>query len=168
MAAPARGREAGAGTVLALGLGLVLLLAMIAAVLLGQAAVLASKAAAAADLAALAAADAARGLTAGEPCGVAAAVAGRHGARLLACAVEAGDTVQVRTELDVRTPFGPASGLARAGPPPAQGAGRNPAGQRMELARRGGSPGGLLPGRCSAGHRRPWRRWRRSVASPAA
>lgn len=116
---PVRSPERGAGTVLALGLGLVLLLAMTAVVLLGQAAVLASRAAAAADLSALAAADAARGLTSGEPCAVAAEVAARHGARLLACAVEAGNTVQIRTELRSRAAFGPASGLARAGPPPA-------------------------------------------------
>lgn len=120
MAGLASGRDAGAGTVLALGLGTVLLLAMAAVVLLGQAAVLASRAAAAADLAALAAADAARGLAAGEPCAVAAEVAGRHGARLLSCTIEAGDTVQVRAGLDLSTPFGPADGLARAGPPPAR------------------------------------------------
>jgi len=123
MPALARNSELGAGTVLAAGLGMVLLLAMTAVVLLAQAAVMASKAAAAADLAALAAADAARGLTPGEPCVVAAQVAGRHGARLLGCSVASGDTVQVRTELPLRTMFGPASGLARAGPPPAVGAG---------------------------------------------
>lgn len=127
MPAPVRNPELGAGSVLALGLGLVLLLAMTTVVLLGQAAVMASKAAAAADLAALAAADAARGLTAGEPCAVAAAVAGRHDARLVDCSVASGDTVQVRTELRFRTVFGPASGLARAGPPPALDAG--PTGQ---------------------------------------
>ena len=115
---PVRDPERGAGTVLALGLGLVLVLAMSAVVLLGQAAVLALKAAAAADLAALAAADAARGITAGEPCAVAAEVAGRNGARLLACAVEAGDIVQVRTEIGAGAAFGPGSGRARAGPPP--------------------------------------------------
>lgn len=123
MRARVRNPELGAGTVLAAGLGLVLLLAMTGVVLLGQAAVMASKAAAAADLAALAAADAARGLTAGEPCAVAAEVAGRHGARLAGCAVAFGDTVQVRTELSFRSLFGPASGLARAGPPPAVDAG---------------------------------------------
>ena len=114
-----RNSELGAGTVLAVGLGLVLLLAVSAVVLLAQAAVLATKAASAADLAALAAADAARGLTPGEPCAVAAEVAGRHGARLVGCSVASGDTVQVRTELPFHGMFGPATGLARAGPPPA-------------------------------------------------
>ena len=114
-----RSSELGAGTVLAVGLGLVLLLAVSVVVLLAQAAVLATKAASAADLAALAAADAARGLTPGEPCAVAAEVAGRHGARLVGCSVASGDTVQVRTELPFHGMFGPATGLARAGPPPA-------------------------------------------------
>lgn len=123
MPALVREPELGAGSVLALGLGMVLLLAMTAVILLGQAAVAASKAATAADLAALAAADAARGLSGGEPCVVAAEVAGRHGAGLLACSVESGNTVQVRTELPSRTVFGPATGLARAGPPPVEGGG---------------------------------------------
>ena len=119
MRALVRNSELGAGTVLAAGFGLVLLLALTGVVLLAQAAVMASKAAAAADLAALAAADAARGLTASEPCVVASEVAGRHGARLVGCSVAVGDIVQVRTELPFRSMFGPASGLARAGPPPA-------------------------------------------------
>lgn len=123
MRAVVRNSERGAGTVLAAGLGLVLLLALTGVVLLAQAAVMASRAAAAADLAALAAADAARGLTAGEPCVVASEVAGRHGARLVGCSVAVGDIVQVRTELPFRSMFGPASGLARAGPPPAVDAG---------------------------------------------
>lgn len=123
MPAPAREPELGAGSVLAFGLGMVLLLAMTAVVLLGQAAVSASKAATAADLAALAAADAARGLSAGEPCAAAVEVARRHGAGLLACSVESGNTVQIRTELHFRTMFGPATGLARAGPPPVEGSG---------------------------------------------
>jgi hypothetical protein len=105
MPAMVRDPELGAGSALALGLGMVLLLAMTAVVLLGQAA------------------DAARGLSAGEPCEVAADVAGRHDARLVGCLVEPGDTVQVRTELRSRTVFGPATGLARAGPPPAEGTG---------------------------------------------
>ncbi|WP_445153468.1 Rv3654c family TadE-like protein [Arthrobacter sp. Hor0625] len=116
--APETASEQGAGTGLALGLGMVLLLALTAALLLGQAAVMAARAAAAADLAALAAADAARGLVAGEPCAVAAEVADRHRARLVDCVRESGDTVQVRTELRDNAAFGPATGLARAGPPP--------------------------------------------------
>lgn len=110
--------EHGAGTVLALGLGLVVVLAAVLTALLAQSAATASRAAAAADLAALAAADAARGISPGEPCAVAAEVAGRNGARVLNCAEGTGSTVQVRTELEVRTPLGRATGLARAGPPP--------------------------------------------------
>ena len=128
MGLPPGPRETGAGTVLALGLGLVLMLAMTAVVLLGHAALLASFAAVAAVLAALAAADAARGITAGQPCAVAAQVADRHEARLVACSVGPDATVQVRTELRVRAMFGAASGLARAGPPPVRDPG--PAAER--------------------------------------
>ena len=111
-------RERGAGTVLALGLGLLVVLAAVLLAMLAQSAAMASRAAAAADLAALAAADAVRGIAPGEPCAVAVDVAHRNGARVLNCAVGAGDTVQVRTELVVRIPLGAATGLARAGPPP--------------------------------------------------
>jgi secretion/DNA translocation related TadE-like protein len=110
--------ERGAGTVLALGLGLLVVLTAVLMVLLAQSAAMASRAAAAADLAALAAADAARGISPGEPCAVAADVAHRNHARILSCAEGSGSTVQVRTELEVRTPVGGATGLARAGPPP--------------------------------------------------
>lgn len=110
--------ERGSGTVLAAGLALVLVMAMALMLLLAQSAVMASRAAAAADLAALAAADALRGLTSGEPCGVAAGVAARHGTTLLSCREGAGQTVEVRTELVARTIFGAATGQARAGPPP--------------------------------------------------
>jgi secretion/DNA translocation related TadE-like protein len=110
--------ERGAGTVLALGLGLLVVLTAVLMVLLAQSAAMASRAAAAADLAALAAADAARGISPGDPCAVAADVAHRNHARILSCAEGAGSTVQVRTELEVRTPVGGATGLARAGPPP--------------------------------------------------
>ncbi len=111
-------QERGAGTVLALGLGMLVVLAAVLIMLLAQAGALAFRAAAAADLAALAAADAARGITPGEPCAVAADVARRNGARVLSCSEGTGSTVQVRTELEVRTPVGGATGLARAGPPP--------------------------------------------------
>ena len=60
-------------------------LAAVLIVLLAQSAAMAFRAAAAADLAALAAADAARGITPGEPCAVAADVARRNGARILSC-----------------------------------------------------------------------------------
>lgn len=112
------GRERGSGTVLAAGLALVVMMAMALLLLLVQSAVLASRAASAADLAALAAADALRGVTDGEPCTVAAEVAARHGATIVGCAEEPGQTVEVRTELVERSVFGPASGRARAGPPP--------------------------------------------------
>ncbi|MGP4031889.1 Rv3654c family TadE-like protein [Pseudarthrobacter sp. 1C304] len=111
-------RERGSGTVLALGLAVLVVLAAVVVVVLAQSAASAFRAAAAADLAALAAADAARGLTPGEPCGVAADVARRNGARVLSCSEGSGSTVQVRTELEVPTPLGRATGLARAGPPP--------------------------------------------------
>ncbi|MGX9899940.1 Rv3654c family TadE-like protein [Arthrobacter sp. SA17] len=110
--------ERGSGTVLAAALGLVVMTAMVLVLLLAQSAVMASRAASAADLAALAAADAARGLTVGEPCAVAAAVAARHNARVTACAEGTGQTVEVRTELAARTVVGAATGHARAGPPP--------------------------------------------------
>ncbi|HEX9229738.1 MAG TPA: Rv3654c family TadE-like protein [Arthrobacter sp.] len=110
--------ERGAGTVLALGLGILVVLAAVLILLLAQSAAMAFRAAAAADLAALAAADAARGITPGDPCAVAADVARRNGARVLSCSQGTGSTVQVRTELEVRTPLGGATGLARAGPPP--------------------------------------------------
>lgn len=110
--------ERGSGTVLAAALGLVVMTAMALVLLLAQSAVMASRAAAAADLAALAAADSARGLTGGEPCAVAAAVAARHDAIVTACALGTGQTVEVRTELEARTVVGAATGHARAGPPP--------------------------------------------------
>jgi secretion/DNA translocation related TadE-like protein len=110
--------ERGSGTVLAAGLGMVVILAMSILLLLAQSAVMASKAAAAADLAALAAADALRGVTAGEPCMVAADVASRHEARLLSCAEEGGQAVEVRTQLNAGNILGSAAGRARAGPPP--------------------------------------------------
>ena len=115
---PAGRAERGAGTVLALGLGLVGVLAAALVALLAQSGAMAYRAAAAADLAALSAADAARGLTPGGPCAVAVDAAGRNGARILSCVEGPGHTVQVRTELIVRTPLGTATGLARAGPPP--------------------------------------------------
>ena len=109
--------ERGAGTVLALALGGVVMALLLGLLLVAQAAVMASRAASAADLAALAAADAARGLIPGEPCAVAAGVAGRHDAKITACTV-AGDVVEVGTELPHSFQWGVATGRARAGPPP--------------------------------------------------
>lgn len=111
--------EHGSGTVLAVGLGMVVVMVMALLLLLAQASAAASKAAAAADLAALAAADALRGVSAGEPCLVAAAVAARHNARLVQCTADGGDqSVEVSTELPAGTILGLATGRARAGPPP--------------------------------------------------
>lgn len=80
------------------------------------------RAAQAADLAALAAADAARGLTTGDPCGRAEKVAQANRAHLVACALPPGlaGTADIRTSVDIAGPFaflGPAQGVSRAGPP---------------------------------------------------
>ena len=115
---PFRRSERGSGTVLALGLGLVVMMALALLLLLAQSAVAASRAAAAADLAALAAADAARGITSGEPCDVAREVALKNNATIVACSEGPDATVQVRTELSAGSFLGSATGLARAGPPP--------------------------------------------------
>lgn len=104
---------------LVLGAGLVLLILFGAVLLLLQSAVAANQAATAADLSALAAADTVRGLRAGDPCAVAGEVAARNGAALAGCAVSDGDqSVQVNTEVGVRLLPWPATGHARAGPPP--------------------------------------------------
>lgn len=111
-------RERGSGTVLAAGLALAVITVMAMMLLLAQSAVLASRAASAADLAALAGADALRGIMEGEPCMVASEVAARHAAVVVGCGEGPGHVLEVRTELRERTMLGPASGHARAGPPP--------------------------------------------------
>ncbi len=110
--------ESGSGTVLAVVLGLVVLACLAAALTVAQAMTMAHRAASAADLAALAGADAARGLTAGDPCVVASETAARHGASLSACTVLGGGIVEIRTKLDRGAVFGIATGRSRAGPPP--------------------------------------------------
>ncbi|MFW0118561.1 Rv3654c family TadE-like protein [Rothia sp. P5766] len=80
------------------------------------------RAAQAADLAALAAADAARGLTSGDPCDRAQEVAQANRVNLVACALPPGlaGTADIRTSVDIAGPFaflGPAQGISRAGPP---------------------------------------------------
>jgi len=105
---------------------MVVIMALTLLLLLAESAVAASRAAAAADLAALAAADAARGITSGEPCAVAREVALKNNATLAACAEGPDDTVQVRTEFSAGPFLGAATGLARAGPPPAAGNGPAP------------------------------------------
>ncbi|WP_284983351.1 Rv3654c family TadE-like protein [Arthrobacter sp. efr-133-TYG-118] len=113
-----RAAERGSGTILAVALGLVVMICMAAALTLAQAMAMAQRAASAADLAALAGADAARGLTTGDPCVVASETAARHGASLSACTVGEGGIVEIRTELDRGAVFGTATGRSRAGPPP--------------------------------------------------
>ncbi|MFK4299410.1 secretion/DNA translocation related TadE-like protein [Arthrobacter sp. GAS37] len=110
--------EHGSGTVLAVVLGFVVMICMAAALTLAQAMAMAHRAASAADLAALAGADAARGLTTGDPCVVASETAARHGASLSACTAGEGGIVEIRTELDRGAVFGTATGRSRAGPPP--------------------------------------------------
>lgn len=114
------GRESGAGTTLMAGIAMAALLLLSIVVLFAQASVAASRAATAADLSALAAADAARGLRDGSPCVIAAEVARHQNARLTGCSVEgeSGHIVQVHTEVDSIPALPPASGRARAGPPP--------------------------------------------------
>jgi secretion/DNA translocation related TadE-like protein len=113
-----REAERGSGTILAAVLGFVVMICVAGALTLAQAMAMAHRAASAADLAALAGADAARGLTTGDPCVVADATAARHGASLSSCRVGEGGIVEVRTELDRGAVFGTATGRSRAGPPP--------------------------------------------------
>jgi secretion/DNA translocation related TadE-like protein len=112
--------EGGAGTLLMAGLAMLALLLIASAALLLQAASGASKAATAADLAALAAADAARGLTVGDPCSVAGTVAEHHGAAVQDCVIgETGPgTALVRVSVSIAGLIPDAVGAARAGPPP--------------------------------------------------
>ncbi|WP_159617856.1 Rv3654c family TadE-like protein [Arthrobacter zhaoguopingii] len=112
--------ERGSGTVLVAGLAAVLILLLAALVLLVQGAVGGARAAAAADLAALAGADAARGLRNGDPCDVARGTARRHRAELVDClrSGPGGVIVTVRTSVPVPGILPPATGAARAGPPP--------------------------------------------------
>lgn len=119
---PREDAERGSNTVTSLGLVCVLL--VLGLTLAGLVGVVSAnhRAATAADLAALAGADAARGLSSGQPCTVAAAVAGRNGAILAGCALpsELSGTVDIRVTIPIEGPFaflGSAEGLSRAGPP---------------------------------------------------
>lgn len=113
------GRELGAGTLLMAGLAMLALLLIGVTALMLQVATAASEAATAADLAALAAADAARGITVGEPCAAAEAVTEQHGAELVLCEVggTGPGTVVVRVAVETGGPLPDALGSARAGPP---------------------------------------------------
>ncbi|WP_247827098.1 Rv3654c family TadE-like protein [Arthrobacter antioxidans] len=112
--------ERGAGTILMGALALLALLLVASAALLLQAASAASKAATAADLAALAAADAARGLSSGDPCAAASAVADQHGAVIETCEIggTGAGTAVIRVSVGVPGVLPDAVGAARAGPPP--------------------------------------------------
>lgn len=119
---PCEDAERGSNTVTSLGLVCVLL--VLGLTMAGLVGVVSAnhRAATAADLAALAGADAARGVSSGQPCTVAAAVAGRNGASLAGCALpsELSGTVDVRVMIPIEGPFaflGSAEGLSRAGPP---------------------------------------------------
>jgi len=112
--------ERGAGTILMAGLALLVLLLVASVALLLQAATAASQAATTADLAALAAADAARGISPGDPCSAAGTVAERHGAAVESCEIgDAGPgTALVRVSVALGGILPDAVGAARAGPPP--------------------------------------------------
>lgn len=112
--------ERGAGTILMGALALLALLLVASAAFLLQAASAASKAATAADLAALAAADAARGLSSGDPCAAAAAVAEQHDAAVAHCEIGATGpgTAVIRVSVEMPGILPDAVGAARAGPPP--------------------------------------------------
>lgn len=119
---PREDAERGSNTVTSLGLVCVLL--VLGLTMAGLVGVVSAnhRAATAADLTALAGADAARGLSSGQPCTVAAAVAGRNGASLAGCALpsELSGTVDVRVTIPIEGPFaflGSAESLSRAGPP---------------------------------------------------
>ncbi|WP_312856742.1 Rv3654c family TadE-like protein [Arthrobacter mobilis] len=123
----AGGRQQGAGTVLAAGLALVLCMMLAALAGVVQAGLASARAGKAADLAALAAADAARGLVEGEPCTLAARVAGEQDAQLRGCrrSGTGGVVVDVDTAVPLPAVWGlftaghaEAAGRARAGPPP--------------------------------------------------
>ncbi|AJT43067.1 hypothetical protein UM93_11240 [Psychromicrobium lacuslunae] len=115
--------QRGSGTVLAIGLGIAAMVLICALSLLSQAVSGYQRAASAADLAALAAADAARGLSPGEPCQVADSVASRHGAVLNFCEVQGPmfDTVRVSASVQFSAPlsvfYQQVTVQARAGPP---------------------------------------------------
>lgn len=142
MTRPPPAGEPGFATVAVLALSSALALLAAALVALGSVAVLRSHAAAAADEAALAAAGRSREGS-GPACAVAASVAAAVGARLVSCRLggDLSDVAQVEVSLPgpgVLAAFGPARGLARAGPVGAaagvagrHGTSRSPTGERL-------------------------------------
>jgi secretion/DNA translocation related TadE-like protein len=118
-AAPAR--DAGVGTVLAVGLVAVVSCLLLAVAALGSAVAARHRAGAAADLAALAAADRSLGRSPGVPCRAAAATALANRARVTACAVADDGSVTVVVSVGLPRPWdrlGIARARARAGRPP--------------------------------------------------
>ncbi|MFB9309144.1 Rv3654c family TadE-like protein [Agromyces hippuratus] len=110
-----RAAEAGAASVLAIGIiGAMTALAVALLALLGVF-VVSQRAANAADAAALAAADAMSGAVAGVPCRLAGAVAARNGARLGDCEGD-GAAASVTVVIDALPGFA-VTASARAGPP---------------------------------------------------
>ena len=111
--------DAGAGTVLMLGIALGTMTLALAAVLLSAAVVGGARAGTAANLAALAGADALRGLRNGDACTTAAAVAARNQAEVALCTPDPEEgTVTVTVHAAAFLLPWPASAEARAGPPP--------------------------------------------------
>ena len=117
--------ETGSGSVTVLGTVL-LAAGLLAAVLaVGEAAVVSARAAGAADLAALAAADARRGLSDHDPCGIAEDTAERNGAAVIACTARQDGSMRVAVEVrhgPLPLPPGEASAVAGA-PLPSAGPG---------------------------------------------
>lgn len=104
-----------------LGLCGLLCVGILAVGMLASAAVARHRAQSAADLAALAAADVALGLRAGEPCRLAAEVAGANSARLTACVLHDDGSVQVVVQVSPAgwsAALGDAAAQARAGQAP--------------------------------------------------
>lgn len=116
----------GSGTVLVVALVTATVFGLLAVLAVTAAASAAGRAASAADLAAVAAADAARGLSPGDPCGVAAEVATRNGAQLVECRRSAPGGVIIDVWTAIAAGPGTAwlagfgvegTGRSRAGPP---------------------------------------------------
>lgn len=112
-------REQGSSTVLVAGVAIAAIMLLIGISWLAQAALAGQRTRTAADLAALAAADAARGLSSGDPCGLAGRIAAEHGVELVSCRVlgQRQEIVEVYTALRLPGILGEATGRARAGPP---------------------------------------------------
>lgn len=108
------GRDAGSGSVLALGLlaAIVIVTTTVQAVALGT--VAHARAFAAADASALAAADAASGRVGEVPCEAARRVASAHRARLVSCRL---DGLVATVSVAVPAPLADAPASATAGPP---------------------------------------------------